>query len=206
MKNLFKRIPGVGRLSEAIAPAAQDRRMFLLEKMPQGSVCAEIGVHKGDFSELILKVVQPKQLHLIDPWHYEASESYKEAWYGGQAQGGQTEMDARYQSVCARFAVQSQAGQLTIHRGYSSEMLKQFSADSLDWIYIDGNHLYEFVKSDLELSLEKTKPGGYITGDDYTDGGWWQGGVKKAVKEFVKTHKVKLIQVRHSQFILQKSR
>ena len=42
-----------------------------------------------------------------------------------------------------------------------------------DWIYVDGNHLYEFVRADLELSLRKARRGGFITGDDYQDGGWW---------------------------------
>ena len=43
-------------------------RKFLLEMMPKNSVCAEIGVNQGQFSKEILEVVQPKKLHLIDPW------------------------------------------------------------------------------------------------------------------------------------------
>ena len=66
----------------------------------------------------------------------------------------------------------------------SESALSEFEDGSLDFVYIDGNHLYEFVKKDLELSLRKMKPGGYITGDDYSPGGWWKGGVKRAVDEF----------------------
>ena len=36
-----------------------------------------------------------------------------------------------------------------------------------DWIYIDGNHTYEYVKQDLEGYRPKVKPGGYMAGDDY---------------------------------------
>ena len=64
--------------------------------LPRKSIGAEIGVHKGDFSRKILRTVSPAALHLIDPWRHETSETYKDAWYGGQAEGRQGEMDARY--------------------------------------------------------------------------------------------------------------
>jgi len=75
---------------------------------------------------------------------------------------------------------------------------------SLNIIYIDGNHLYEFVKQDLELYYRTVKEGGLITGDDYGDGGWWQGGVKKAVDEFVAKGFVEAIEIKGGQFILKK--
>ena len=50
---------------------------------------------KESFSEQILHSVKPRELHLIDPWKYESSEEYNDAWYGGKAQGGQAEMDER---------------------------------------------------------------------------------------------------------------
>ena len=71
-------------------------------------------------------------------------------------------------------------------------------------VYIDGNHLYDFVKKDLNLCYSKVKPGGLITGDDYSEGGWSSGGVKRAVDEFINTGLVKLIQIKNKQFILQK--
>ena len=64
-------------------------RDFLLKLLPQNSIGAEIGVHKGDFSEEILRDVRPNELHLIDPWRYESSDTYKDSWYGGKAIDGQ---------------------------------------------------------------------------------------------------------------------
>ena len=48
------------------------------------------------------------------------------------------------------------------------------------------------------------KVGEYFVGDDYVNGGWWKGGVKKAVKEFVDEGFAKTILIRHCQFILDK--
>jgi hypothetical protein len=168
-------------------------------------VGAEIGVHAGDFSEQILRIVKPTKLELIDPWIYEPSERYKDAWYGGKAQGGQEEMDRRYKAVRTRFRQEIRAGQISVHRGYSSEVCKKFADGYFDWIYIDGNHLYEFVKGDLEGYYSKVKRSGYITGDDYKIGGWWESGVKVAVDEFVESMPVELVQIRNGQFILRKS-
>ena len=204
LRTIIKKIPGARWLATRLGLVPSERRGFLLHLFPQHSIGAEIGVHMGDFSQRMLDHVSPKELHLIDPWEHHTSAEYRYAWYGGAAKRGQDEMDLRYASVCNRFSNEIDAGRVEIHRGYSKEVLEKLPDEYLDWIYIDGNHLYEYVLQDLELSLTKTKPGGLITGDDYTEGGWWQGGVKKAVDEFAGRESVDLVEVRHRQFIFRK--
>jgi hypothetical protein len=51
----------------------------------------------------------------------------------------------------------------------------------IDFLFIDGDHTYEGVKKDLNVSWEKIKDMGYITGHDYTP--IFQG-VIDAVNEF----------------------
>ena len=206
IKNLVKRIPGAEKVAQALGlvPNSLEQRMYLLELLPKNSVGAEIGVHKGDFSEKILQVVQPNELHLIDPWKHETSAVYGDALYGGHAKKGQVEMDQRYAEVCARFEMPVRRQQVKIHRGYSTDVLDGFPDDYFDWVYIDGNHLYEYVKKDMDLSFRKTKTGGFVTGDDYMEGGWWEGGVKKAVDEFAKAPAAQLVEIRHGQFIFRR--
>jgi len=190
-------------VTEQPAIAAALRRS-LLDLLPKHSVGSEIGVHKGDFSAVILDNVAPTRLHLIDPWHYESSPAYDGAWYGGQARGGQTEMDERYESVLARFKDEIDSGTVVVHRAESATVLASLPDDYFDWLYIDGNHLYEYVRQDLEWSLRKTKPGGLITGDDYRDGGWWDGGVKRAVDEFVATGAARLVHCSNGQYAFER--
>ena len=187
-----------------LRPRHTDPRDFLLAMLPKDSIGAEIGVHKGDFSAQLLRAVTPRTLHLIDPWKFESSETYKDSWYGGKTGGGQGEMDARYEGVRQRFQQELASGRMAIHRDYSGDALGKLPDASLDWAYIDGNHLYEFVKQDLELCFAKVRPGGFITGDDYEEGNWWEGGVKKAVDEFIQQHPVKLLALQNAQFVLQK--
>jgi hypothetical protein len=187
-------------------PGATDvqRRRFILDALPAGSEGMEVGVHLGDFSQAILDVVRPRVLHLVDPWHHEPSPEYDRAWYGGKAEQGQQEMDQRHAGVLERFAPQIAAGTVVVHRGQSDAVLSQFEDDSLDWVYIDGNHRYEFVSEDLRLGLVKVRPGGLVTGDDYTEGGWWEGGVKRAVDELAAGSAARLVEIRQSQFIFEK--
>jgi hypothetical protein len=204
MLNVLKKIPGAERFSKLLGIRERARRKFMLESLPQNSVCAEVGVHLGDFSAVILQTLNPKELHLIDPWKHEDSDAYKQAWYGGVAQKGQLEMDGRYQSALRRFAPEISAGRVKVHRDFSGNALQKFPDEYFDWIYIDGNHLYEFIREDLRISFAKTKRGGFIAGDDYGEEGWWRGGVTKAVDEFLKEKPVRLVAIRNNQFVLSK--
>jgi hypothetical protein len=164
---------------EPLAPC----RVELLRRMPKGSVCAEVGVYKGQFSEHILKIVRPARLYLIDPWYYETSVAYERTWYGGKTGVNQAHMDSLYESVRRKFAREIADGTVVIVRAKSADALRSFPPGLLDWAYIDGNHSYEFVREDLELCLRAVKPGGFLAGDDYHLNGWWGDGVTRAVDE-----------------------
>jgi hypothetical protein len=170
-----------------------------LSEIPKGSVCAEIGVWKGDFSEKILEIVNPKKLHLIDPWLF--MKEYGNRWYGGLLAKSQKDMTAIYLGVQRRFKKHKN---VTVHKATSQEASTLFRNNYFDWIFLDGNHSYEFVKEDIKLYLPKIKEGGYILGDDY----WWRIReglpVKRAVDEMVKREKLRKVKALSGTFLLQK--
>lgn len=73
-------------------------------------------------------------------------------------------------------------GQHTLIKGRSDKVCNQIP--QVDFVFIDGNHQYEFVKKDIELYWPKIKPGGILTGDDYSYLPPMYGG-KPAVDEFI---------------------
>ncbi len=185
------------KLSREFKRMARD---YLLCSMAMRSVCAEIGVHEGDFSRHILDTVEPEKLHLIDPWRQ------GEGLFGKQAAHEQAIVEERYEQVRGRFAEEIRAGRVHIHRALSGEAADDFRDAYFDWVYVDGNHLYEFVKQDLELYYPKIKDGGYLAGDDYGNRGYWDNGVQKAVDEFVSLRPEAVLEVRAMQFIIRKGR
>ena len=94
----------------------------------------------------------------IDPWiDYDEYPEYK----GVQ--------DAIYSKFLTN--VSSISEKLTIHRGFSHDILHTLPDNSFDVIYIDGNHMPEYVLEDGVLSFRKLKVGGYLIFDDCGWGG-----------------------------------
>lgn len=171
------------QLLETRAELKRYAREAMLLRLPPDSVAIEIGVDEGDFSAQILEVAEPWKLHLMDPWKHHDDATYRDSCYGG-LERGQREMDEKYDKVLGRFQEEIASGKVTIHRAYSDAM-EEFEDASLDWVYIDANHQYEFAKADLARCARKVKSGGFILGDDYGIRGWFDSGVTKAVDEFV---------------------
>lgn len=66
----------------------------------------------------------------------------------------------------------------------SVDAAKLFEPKSVDFVYIDGCHLYKSVKEDIINWLPKIKPSGYIGGHDIV-----MSDVKQAVSEHFKQYK-----------------
>lgn len=48
------------------------------------------------------------------------------------------------------------------------EAVKDFDDESVDFVYIDGNHEFKYVAEDICEWSKKVKKGGVISGHDYT--------------------------------------
>ena len=121
-----------------------ENQVKMLEHMPKGGVCAELGVLEGDFSALILEFTAPEKLHLVD---------------------------IRSQSIdvaAERFSNEISQGTVEVHLGDSAEFINSKPDNYFDWIYVDGDHSNVGVKRDSDAIKPKLKPGGIIALNDYT--------------------------------------
>jgi hypothetical protein len=173
-------------------------RSVVLEKIPKNARCAEIGVWKGDFSTQILATASPASLHLIDPWLF--NPSFPKRWYGGAKASTQLDMDAIQGGVVRRFRSEPR---VVVHRLASLDAATLFADATFDWIYVDGDHSYEAVKSDLTAWFAKLRVGGWLAGDDYD----WRDekgdlSVKRAVDEFISERGLAPVGVGNGQYIV----
>lgn len=144
-------------------------RQALLRELPARSVCAEIGVDQGDFTDAILRVTQPRQLHLVDTW------------------GTRRYNETKFEQVRNRFAQEQRSDTVVIHRKLSLAAVSDFEDDYFDWIYLDTTHAYELTAQELRAYAPKIKQGGLMCGHDYSMGNWikaYRYGVIEAVHEF----------------------
>ncbi len=58
----------------------------------------------------------------------------------------------------------------TLIKGWSSDIVKDFEDNSLDFVFIDGNHALEYVIEDIAKWSPKVREGGIISGHDYFRG------------------------------------
>src|SRR5262245_12643697 len=79
------------------------RRDFLLDLMPKGGQCIEVGVFDGVLSERILALTAPRKLHLVDPWYTKPDGTLFDgpAQKFDSAQQASNSLEAQYQKVVA---------------------------------------------------------------------------------------------------------
>ena len=116
-------------------------RLALLERLPKGGIVAEVGTSQGEFAREILRIVQPRELHLID--------------------------HEIHPPVRAMSEDPSLKGRVHVHHGDSVEALKAFPDAHFDWLYIDAQHAYEGVKRDIAAARRKVKADGLLIFNDY---------------------------------------
>jgi hypothetical protein len=159
----------------------RDARAALVSSLIKpGDVGVEIGVLEGTFAFNVLLQRDPSKLYLIDPWEY-GLQADQEPDPTPEKQAGKDEQFERTRRFFARFR------NVEILRMRSQDAAALFADDSLDYVYIDGEHSYEGVMRDLVHYFPKVKVGGYLIGDDY---GWE--GVGPAVDAFVALHGAEL--------------
>ena len=145
---------------------------------------AEIGVQRGR-NALIMMNTMPdlEMLYLIDP--YEDHPYNRRKW--GEKQHSKAKRMAH-----GRFGV-DRARRIEWIEGFSEQVANQVPDMSLDFVYIDGEHTYDFVMIDIILWHRKVKKGGIVSGHDYFYHKPRQPKVSRAVRDWATAYKLEPI-------------
>lgn len=120
----------------------------------------EIGTSLGINAEAMLKQMNIKKLYLIDPYiTYKGYE--EEARWIINRYGTFSEIERKMKKRLKKYQ-----DRYTLIKKKSSEAVKELPSN-LDFVYIDGNHEYDYVMKDMELYYPKIKEGGILGGDDF---------------------------------------
>jgi hypothetical protein len=151
-----------------------------LEKNHNNQTWCEIGSNIGESALIISSFLQIEKLYCIDFF-----------WDG----------EIQYNEFKKRTRINSSKIELLKYR--SDEVYHLFENASLDGIYIDGNHSYEFVKNDLDFAFRAIKINGFICGHDYGDA---HKETKQAVNEFISKNNLTIYKLfKDSSFMIEKT-
>lgn len=114
---------------------------------------AEIGVYKGKFSQKFLQA--GLNMFAIDPWL---------VYYDFSNPDMIKRMDYLY--ACAKKNL-APFPNCTIIKKSSMEALADIPDASLDFVYIDGHHIFRYVAEDICEWSNKVRTGGVVAGHDY---------------------------------------
>jgi predicted O-methyltransferase YrrM len=176
-KTRIKKEPYFGRLHAA--NQLQPRRAFYMSGLLAGELknqrdsynILEIGSWVGRSTILWASVLQkmcPKgKILCIDPWgiYCEISAEYPK----GQTRQRMAEAvrsDSAMKLYLHNIKTSGNSTRVTYIRGYSQDILPLLRDESFDFIYIDGDHSYNGVRSDIRHAKRLAKINGIICGDD----------------------------------------
>jgi len=129
------------------------------------SAGAEIGVDRGTFTEYMFKTIPDLTMLCVDPWVRGSG-------------------DERYETTARKLAPYK----ATLIREQSTRAVLDVPDKSLDFVYIDGDHAFDFVMTDLIMWSRKVKYGGVIAGHDYYR--FTRAGIIPAVDTYTQQHMI----------------
>jgi hypothetical protein len=114
----------------------------------------EIGTERGMYAEELCLRNPNIELFCVDPWM---------AYKGYREHVSQERLDGFYEETKQRL----EQFNAVLIRKFSVEAAEDFADESLDFIYIDGNHSLLHVVQDLWYWVPKVRKDGIIAGHDY---------------------------------------
>jgi hypothetical protein len=137
---------------------------------------AEIGVAEGRHSKQMCEQNPGVQLLCVDTW---------EKYSGNRRGGPQSQHDRNYKiakRILRPFSCQ-------IVKAFSMDAVREVPPESLDFVYIDGNHAFDYVMQDIIEWGKRVRRGGIISGHDYYH--FRGAGVVEAVDVYTHIHGVR---------------
>lgn len=153
-----------------------------LNKLGLKGDAVEVGTHRGEFAKQLLETWQGDHLYCVDPWNVPAGYEEQAKLLDGGGHDRSGDMNTAVKTL------RMFTGRATPVARTSKQAITMFQANSLDFVYIDGDHRYDMVMYDLRRWFTKLKVGGLLAGHDFVihgaDKGSFLEGVQRAVLDF----------------------
>ena len=145
---------------------------------------AEIGTDHGKYGQQLCEGIPGLRLICVDPWV---------PYIEGTIEHTQEEIDQIYNQAKDRLTKYD----TRIMKMTSMEAIDYIMDDTLDFVFIDGNHDFEHCYEDIVEWTKKVKSGGIVAGHDYKVDPVNNYGVIEAVQKYVKENNIAPLFIMH---------
>jgi predicted O-methyltransferase YrrM len=132
----------------------------MVNRFPDGSIMVEVGVYEGkSFSYIIIEALNANK-----KFNFACIDSFT------------------FEGLLDKFNLNMSTlkGEFRVIIGDSAGSASAFKDKSIDFVFLDADHVYERIKGDILAWLPKIKDGGLLAGHDYCSD---HPGVQQAVQE-----------------------
>lgn len=144
----------------------------------------EVGLEKGKNAQIMFEHIPNLKLFGIDPYKQHPQCSYEPT-------ASLRHWDDNYLKMVKKQAQnRMQDKNAIIIEKFSDDAVRDIPDNSLDFVYIDADHSYDFIMMDIILWGRKVRKGGIICGHDYYDKkeSDRRAKVTQAVSDYAKVH------------------
>jgi hypothetical protein len=126
----------------------------------RGGVIAEVGVGRGEFSEFLVRNLEPGEFVAFDTF---TMDEFPHVWGTPTTEY----LDGMSHRDCYLDRMRPFEDRLSLEVGPSRETLARQAPARFDLIYIDAQHDYESVLADASLAAAALRPDGFLVFNDY---------------------------------------
>jgi len=148
-------------------------------------VGCEVGLEKGKNAVQMFDNIPGLKLYGVDPYKQHSQCNYA---YVAEMR----KWDEHYLNGCKKQALNRMTGRnFELLQDFSEDAAKKVEYNSLDFVYIDGDHSYDMAMLDVILWGQRVKKGGIISGHDYYYDKNKEGRrakVTQAINDYAKVH------------------
>lgn len=164
-----------------VVPGMLRRNLYQLFEELNYKVGAEIGLFRGRNARQMFREIPGLKLYGIEA-------------YDDQPYSTRHKTVPRYDRNRKMMTDRMKGRNIEVIEKFSEEAVQDTPYDSLDFVYIDADHSYDYVMTDIILWTRRVRPGGIVSGHDYISPGDYRHkfdiNVKEAVDDYITIHKI----------------
>lgn len=170
-----------GHGSPKIIPGMLRHNMYELFAELGYKVGCEVGLFRGRNARAMFRAIPELKLYGIEP-------------YDDQPTSTRHKTVPRYERNRKMMTERLKNKNIIVIEKFSEIAVQEIPYDCLDFVYIDGDHSYDYAMTDIILWSRRVRPGGIVSGHDYILPGDYHHkfdiNVTEAVDNYIAVHKI----------------